>query len=179
MVGRALRNLGLPPWPSTVKYGDVLKGLPIGTGAADAAYASHVLDHLAREDGLKALREVHRILKPEGIFRTVLHDLRGIAEHYVASRETFAAYDFMRESILGQERRPRGLDTLRTWIGHSQHRWLWDEASLSAEFRHAGFRHVRRAVIGDCVSNELRPFFAQVENPDRWTVRTLALEGRK
>ena len=176
LIGSVVARARGPRWPASAEYGDILTGLPIATGTADAVYCSHVLDHLAREDGLRAIREAHRMLRPGGVFRLVLHDLEHMARTYLGRLEAgdaYAAYAFMRESILGQERRsPRGLggldSALREWRGNHRHRWMWDEASLSAELRTAGFRTVRRARFGDCTEPGLTAWFERVEREGRW-----------
>ena len=58
-------------FPANVRYGDIVLGLPISNGSADAVYASHVLEHLAREDFETALRDAHRMLRPGGVFRSL------------------------------------------------------------------------------------------------------------
>src|SRR5437763_1367029 len=104
------------PWPAGVRYGDIRKGLPVSDASADGAYCSHVLEHLSLNDFRTALRNTFRILKPGGVFRLVLPDLRLIATDYLNSRQPDAAVKFMEQSLLGQESRPTGLSGLmRSW----------------------------------------------------------------
>src|SRR6516165_10114212 len=37
-------------FPRNVRYGDIVRGLPIKDGTAKAVYASHILEHLIRVD---------------------------------------------------------------------------------------------------------------------------------
>ena len=37
-------------FPANVRYGDIVKGLPIREGTVDGVYASHVLEHLPLAD---------------------------------------------------------------------------------------------------------------------------------
>jgi len=37
-------------FPGNVRYGDIVRGLPIKDGTAKAVYASHILEHLTRAD---------------------------------------------------------------------------------------------------------------------------------
>lgn len=69
---------------------DVRRGLPFESGTFDAVYASHVLEHLEIGDGRRFVREIFRILRPEGIVRIVVPDLEGIARAYLASLEDVA-----------------------------------------------------------------------------------------
>lgn len=152
-------------FPPNVRYGDIVKGLPVPEGACEAVYCSHVLEHLALEDCRTALLNTFRIIKPGGEFRLVMPDLEHLARDYLAERSVGSAPRFMQDSGLGRERRSRSLGQLLiSAIGNSAHLWMWDFASLEAELIAAGFTGVRRAVLGD--SGQAK--FNEVENPQRW-----------
>jgi hypothetical protein len=68
-----------------VRFGDIVKGLPILPNRVDGLYASRVLEHLTLEDCLTALANSYKLLRPDGIFRLVVPDLRALAEIYNAS----------------------------------------------------------------------------------------------
>jgi SAM-dependent methyltransferase len=155
-----------PKFPKSVRYGNIALGLPLADATVDAVYCSHVLEHLAFDDLRRALKNTFRILRSQGVFRLVLPDLRLIAERHVASTAPDAADKFMRESLLGLTTRPKGLSgLLRSWLGNSNHLWMWDFASLSAELQAAGFTAIRRAALGDYAD----PEFQRVEDPERWS----------
>jgi predicted SAM-dependent methyltransferase len=155
-------------FPKNVRYGDIVKGLPLAPGSCKAVYCSHVLEHLALDDFKVALRHTFELLRPGGIFRMVLPDLEHHARDYVAalaSDEPKPSTKFMRETWMGLERRQRGMEgMLRAWLGNSMHLWMWDYRTLSAELVEAGFTRIRRARFGD--SEE--PRFKDVEDPTRW-----------
>jgi hypothetical protein len=124
-----------------------------------------VLEHLSLDDLRIALANTYRMLKPGGLFRFVLPDLRSIAATYVSSTDSDASHRFMLDAHLGVKHRPRGpMGLLRAWIGNSSHLWMWDYASLRAELIAAGFRDVRRAVHGDSEDD----MFSLVEEESRW-----------
>src|SRR5262245_13618139 len=162
-----------PDFPRNVRYGDIIRGLPVPEKSASVVYCSHVLDHLSRHDCRIALFNSFKILQPGGRFRFVLHDLEVFMDEYQDAKGTVgAAPRFMRDSILGQERRIRSIGQfLRDWLGGSQHRWLWDYPSMEAELKKVGFTNIRRAQIGDSGD----PKFAAVEHPERWD-RSLGIE---
>jgi SAM-dependent methyltransferase len=159
-----------PTFPKNVRYGDIVRGLPVSPGSCKAVYCSHVLEHLSLEDLKIALRHTLEILRPDGIFRMVLPDLEVHAREYVAAldagEEPRPATKFMKDAWLGMEWRQRGIEgALRAWLGNSMHLWMWDYKSLSAELADAGFTRIRRAQFGD--SEE--PRFKDVEEPHRWS----------
>jgi hypothetical protein len=162
-------------FPPNVRYGDIVRGLPVAENSCRGLYCSHVLEHLALIDCRKALRNSFSYLQPGGLFRMVLPDLEGLARNYLANPSSTAAHRFMRESILGSEERRRGLmGLLCSWLGNSRHLWMWDFKALEHELRHAGFNQIRRAHFGDAQD----PRFADVEDKGRFE-SCLAIECKR
>lgn len=165
LIGSVFTRVLKPAFPPAVQYGDILKGLPVPLGTADLVYCSHVLEHLALQDLRHALRNTHKCMRPGGIFRMVLPDLRALVEAYVSDPSPTSAPRFMRDTYLGHESRRRGLaGVLRASLGNSLHLWMWDYQSLSAELTAVGFTKLRRATFGDSAD----PAFAAVEERHRW-----------
>jgi SAM-dependent methyltransferase len=153
-------------FPARVRYGDIVSGLPLQESSCAGIYGSHVLEHLSLEDFDKALANVFRYLQPSGILRLVVPDLRSLAQQYIASADSEAAFQFMRKSSLGVERRSRGrAGLLRSWLGSSHHLWMWDEPAMAKKLREHGFQKIRRAEFGDSGD----PMFSAVEDVGRFT----------
>jgi SAM-dependent methyltransferase len=181
-LGRSLARLsGNPmPFPDGVRFGDVVRGLPLEDNSVDGLYASHVLEHLALEDVRIALAESRRVLRPGGVFRLVVPDLRQRARAYVeAGDEPEAAHRFLRATYLGRERRPRSLPgRVRALLGNSDHLWMFDHPAMVHELERAGFASIRPAAFGDADD----PMFAAVEDEARFIdgdFREVAIEARK
>lgn len=173
-LGRFYNRAG-PRFPDSVRYGNIVRGLPVPKGSCVAAFCSHVLEHLALDDFRTALRNTRRMMAEEGVFRLVVPDLEALARRYLADERPDAASYFMRESCLGRDTRPSGLpDFLRLWLGNSQHLWMWDYSSLVSELESAGFVSIRRAMPGDASD----PAFSLVERRDRW-VNSIGIECRR
>lgn len=174
VVGGALTRKG-PKFPANVRYGDVVRGLPVPPESCDAVYCSHVLEHLALEDLRTGLRNVLKCLKPGGIFRFVLPDLEQQVREYVSSTAAQPSVDFVHETLLGRRTRTRGLAAfVRDFLGNSAHLWMWDYKSLKVELEQAGFVDVRRASFGDSSD----PLFRDVEERSRWD-DALGIECRR
>ena len=171
LVGRVFRShfvaeRGYLVFTPNVEYGNIVRGLPVKSGACNAIYCSHVLEHLTLEDARVALRHSYDYLAPDGIFRFVLPDLEHLAKRYLESSDVGASIWFMEHSGLGRSTRNRGIEgCLREWLGNSSHLWMWDFRSLSFELEQVGFRNIRRAEFSD--SRE--PRFADVEDIGRWS----------
>lgn len=182
VAGRLLARLsGNPePFPDEVRYGDVVKGLPLAANCVDGLYASHVLEHLPLADMRIALAESLRVLKPGGVFRLIVPDLKSRARAYLdAGDAPDAAHTFMRSTYLGSEGRGNSLGSrLRAAVGNSMHLWMYDFPAMAAELERAGFVEIRRAAFGDAED----PMFARVETEDRFVTEGIvevAIEARK
>jgi hypothetical protein len=152
-------------FPKNVRYGDIVKGLPVEPNSCRGVYCSHILEHLAYDDFLTALKNTKEILMQDGIFRLVVPDLRYFANCYVSDVSAEAAETFMLATGLGLRSRPKNLvEQIKLWLSNGQHLWMWDSIGLSRELASAGFRSIRSAQFGDCPD----PHFRLVEDVDRW-----------
>ncbi|MBI4921521.1 MAG: methyltransferase domain-containing protein [Devosia nanyangense] len=104
----------------------------IPDASVELIYASHVLEHFGRRTYLQALREWRRVLQPGGVLRLAVPDFGAVAHLYVEGKL------------------PRGIEDVRGLVSGGQrdsydfHGMIFDEASLSAALREAGFRATRR-----------------------------------
>jgi Methyltransferase domain len=158
-IGRLFKR-GMTVFPDGVRFGDIVKGLPIADGSVQGIYASHVLERLSYADFWTALDRTFRLLRPGGIFRSVVPDLKNRAQKYLERLESGQAEAnswFMRSARLGLESSSRGpLELARGLIGRSAHLWMWDEISLAAALDKAGFVDIRRCRFGDCKDANFR-----------------------
>jgi hypothetical protein len=146
-----------PMFPDNVQYGDIVRGLPVPPNSCSGIYASHVLEHLALDEFRRALANTFKLLKPSGIFRTIVPDLEVACRRYMDSKESNSAEQFMRATGLGREVSPVGLEAhLRLILGRSQHLWMWDYKGLARELELAGFKKIRSCKFGDCSDSMFR-----------------------
>ncbi len=95
--------------PSVILH-DLHKPLTFAAHSYDAAYASHVLEHLAPDAAHNLLRECYRVLKPGSIMRVVVPDLEAIARGYLEALDQAEQghaqweekYDWMMLELLDQ-----------------------------------------------------------------------------
>ena len=175
LLGRLTRKYIRPRFPDNVRFGNILRDLPIKKGSCKGIYCSHVLEHLSLEDFRIAIRNSHLYLAPNGIFRLVMPDLNSLVQQYVMSSNPGASIDFMKESLIGVTKRERSLLIfLRLYIGNSHHLWLWDFKSAKSELEKAGFKEIRNAQFGDSQD----PKFNEIEDKSRWK-NCLGIECQK
>ncbi len=110
-----------------------LSRFPNGTFAA--LYASHVAEHFGYQDDLhKALREWHRVLKPDGLLLVSVPDMDVLAELFL-----------LRESLTTRDR----FEVMRMMFGGQTDSHDFHYVGLNEEFlvhflKSAGFTDVRR-----------------------------------
>lgn len=178
VVGYLMKKQLNTIFPENVKYGDIIKGLPIPDNSCDGLYCSHTLEHMALQDFRIALKNSYKILKKGGIFRCVVPDLESIAKKYLRSLENgnnSASIKFVSETILGIETRPKGVkELIKSFYGNAHHLWMWDHKSLTEELKNAGFIEIRNCVYNDSSD----PMFKFVENQERFQ-NAVAIECEK
>lgn len=153
ILGILLRRKLNTIFPENVMYGDIIKGLPVAENSCDGLYCSHTLEHLSLNDFRIALVNSYKILKKGGIFRCVVPDLEFESRIYIEELDkgnALASFDFMRNTLLGIDVRPRGVKGfLSSFFGNSHHLWMWDSKSLSEELKNVGFIQLRLAKFND------------------------------
>ena len=65
LIGKWLAKKGQGfNFPEALFFGDIVKGLPLPNESCKAIYCAHVIEHLSREDALKALGNTWKLPKP-------------------------------------------------------------------------------------------------------------------
>lgn len=174
LIGRFIRPTGVL-FPRNIRIGDVVRGLPVPTGACTLIYSSHVLEHLTYPEVRVALRNVHSYLRPGGIFRFVLPDLEAMITAYLADQPDDRCERFVASlRMVGFARKTGIRGALHSILANSSHRSHWDFDGMRSCLSQAGFRDVRRARFGDSADAA----FVDVEDPGRWE-GALGIEARK
>ena len=129
-----------------IRHVDAARRIPQGAGTVDAIYASHMLEHLDRAEARSFLAECRRVLKPCGVLRLAVPDLRTAAYQYLQMGD---AEGFMRRLQFDLDK-PRGpVARLRRMLSgrRGQHR-MYDRESLVALVESAGFVDVEPVAEG-------------------------------
>lgn len=179
VLGGMVGKLGIlnTDWNPEIVVHDLRKPLPWASESADAIYTSHTLEHLDGAQGGRLIAECHRVLKPGGVLRIVVPDLRGYVAEYEHGQ--LPATELLRElHVLGARDLGFKKEVFSLLTG-SSHRCMYDGPTLSKLLRDAGFEvrvcKPRESDIPDMESFE--------PGPEKWTpeklARNLYLEGRK
>lgn len=169
LIGTLLKPKLNTIFPQNVRYGDIVRGLPLAMSSCKGLFCAHVLEHLSLNDFRTALENSYRLLAPGGIFRCVVPDLEEAANDYLnnlQNNDKSASIRFVgKKTLLGQESRPRGIYGLLVFLyGNSGHRWKWDKHSLETELRKVGFTNIRNCNYNDSSD----PMFKLVETAENF-----------
>jgi len=162
---------------------DLRKPLPFPDNTFSAIYASHVLEHLYRSQGLVLLSECKRVLKPGGVLRLVVPDLQSMVVEYVNSKKNGAstsAADHLNDKLAFRSAAPPvGNVFVRShavWKDFHSHKWMYDADSLRHYLEAAGFRQVAKM---DFQKSDI-PGIEEVEQPTRVLDGAgVCIEGKK
>ena len=175
----SLLTRGKNRFPTNVRYGDIIGGLPgVDPNSADAVFCSHVLEHLSLQDFRIALKNTYSILKSGGTFRLVVPDLEILARGYIEnldSGDREAGIRFIKYTLMGSMVRKKGIKgMLQTGLSNAHHLWMWDHAGMIVELEKAGFTQIRRCLFNDSALD----IFKSVEDESRF-VNAVAIEAVK
>ena len=148
-AGSRLLGIEVGHWPRGVRYRDVRRGLGYPDGSLAVIYASHMLEHLYRDEALRFLEGAHRALMPGGVCRIVVPDVEQIVHWYLAhqrepleTRHESSSDVLMGLMLLRPKRAGNGSGPLRfarRLADLHEHKWMYDREGLLALFREAGF----------------------------------------
>ncbi len=174
------------PWPTNVTIADVRRKLPFPEGVFDAAYASHLLEHLYRDAAIRFLVEVQRVVRSGGLVRLLVPDLAAIVREYRGEatmegglHQDDSARRLCERLLMRAESSPhRGLfrSIYAAKTDFHSHKWMYDGASLARLMTEAG--------LHDCQIMSYReskiPHIDVVEMPGRFLNGAgVAVEGRR
>ena len=113
--------------------------LPIHSQKYDLVYMSHILEHVPWFQTVDLLKEVHRILKGNGIVEVWVPDFKKIVDAYICQKPGDKWFKFNEDK------------NFMTWINgrlftygpgeENWHRATFDEPFLREQLKKAGFRH--------------------------------------
>ena len=151
------------PWRPDVIVHDVIRTLPFQDNSLDGIYASHILEHLYLDEAKQLLQECFRVLRPNGVLRVVVPDLRAIALEYLGSTTIDDSSDRTSAELPADRMnkrlgfrppaRPTGNVLRQMYIAVKDfhtHKWMYDADSLAYYLRGVGFDEVQEMPF--CVS---------------------------
>jgi len=146
-------------WNPDIIIHDVRKPLPFPDNSINVIYSSHLLEHLYLENAKELLKECYRALKPNGILRIVVPNLKAFILKYLEESDSNSTKAEVSDSAADKLNQRLGFhkpEPLKGNIfykiytctkGYHSHKWLYDSYSLQKYFANAGFREVEEKQI--------------------------------
>ena len=126
---------------------DLRFGIPAADASLEAAYHSHMLEHLSYQDGLTFLEKIFKALRPGGLHRIIVPDLEAFAKAYVGT-DSFLL-DKYKEHVLAEH-----ADIYQTkasifmgMLHNHGHLCGWDWETLHWALERIGFTRIRRTLF--------------------------------
>lgn len=131
---------------------DLLKPLPIPSNSADYVFSEHFFEHFNIEDAQMIMRDLMRVLKPGGVMRIAMPDLKWVVNNYLHTPinkdpviKNFG-FDFVKT-------RAEWMNMSFRWWGHQ---WLYDWEELERRIKDAGFEKIEQCKMKKSKHKDLR-----------------------
>ena len=136
-------TLDIDPSTKPTIVGDIADMHQIKDGSVDAVWSSHNLEHLEAYAVPKALKEIHRVLKPGGMFLVTLPDLEQIAALIIDGRLNDTVYESVSGPITPLDMLFGFQKSMAAGNAFMAHRSGFTAATLQQHLSDAGFKEIR------------------------------------
>ena len=118
---------------------DLRQPLPFADNTISAIYSEHVIEHLTSAEGVFALSECRRVLKPNGVVRIATPDLTYLLMRYFF---LWRSQDWI--TTFGYQHLKTRAEMVNLSFREWGHQHLYDYEELVRRFREAGFTRIAR-----------------------------------
>jgi predicted SAM-dependent methyltransferase len=174
-------NTNWYPNTNAAVFLDATKPFPLPTTSFDYAYSEHMIEHLTEPGGANMIREAFRVLKPGGkfrlstpdinfLFRLMRPDLSELEERYIR---------WAGVPTQGDDG-PTALSVVNNFVRAWGHTFIYDEPTLAASMRAAGFVEIKPFKVLESDDPELRglEYVARMDE-GFLQLETMTIEGTK
>lgn len=137
---------------------DATGPFPLPSGAVDYVFAEHLIEHVPYSDALRMLHESYRVLSPGGRIRLATPDLDALVSLLGDGQGKLGARyaTWLCESYFPDAQGPSATFAVNQAFRGWGHRFVYDEATLTATLEAAGFADVERHPFGASATPELK-----------------------
>lgn len=158
---------------------NVINGLPFSDASVSFAYSSYLLEHLHyQKEAPFFIQEIHRVLKPGGVFRVCVPNIRPYMRAYLDENQDF--FDYV-EQTWGFSLGKLPLEKVLNYAGSGHtpgildgHKFGYDDNTLIHLLRNAGFSAIYSCQYMKSRHDELRvdldPLIRESYNAEKLTL---------
>jgi predicted SAM-dependent methyltransferase len=146
---------------------DISDGLPLDTDSIDYVVSIHALQEVAYPDLVPALKELRRVLKPDGVLRLGLPDLDRTIQAYLKKDRSYFPIPDKEATSLGAK-----LVVHLIWYGYT--RTFFTHDFVEELLLKAGFREVDQ-----CGHGKTHSQYSGIVELDSWGAESLFVEAIK
>lgn len=134
---------GKVAFPEHVRYFDLTKPLPFENNSVDGVYASHVWEHLYWDTAVFATSEAHRVLKPGGLIRLAVPNLKEMIAEYLNNSDPRAARTLQKRLLFHPDAPAKNsvYRLYQCYYSFHHHKVMYDPALMIDLLASAGFRN--------------------------------------
>ena len=165
-----------------IVYLDARKPFPLADSSFDVVFFEHMIEHIDYADGLRCLRECHRVLRPGGRVRIATPSLDRLVRLYddepteLQRRYVRWAIDSFVEDADAELPGFVLNNFFRAW----GHRFIYDGRTLRHALETAGFVDVEEHTVGESGDDRLRGLERHLYEAAEFNAfETLVLEARR
>lgn len=130
---------------------DLRRPLPFKENSVDFIFNEHFIEHLTVEEGQVVIKDMMRVLKPGGVMRIAMPDLKDCIDIYLDKR--WKERDLIKNHGLDFVETPAELMNMSfSWWGH---KWIYDWMELRRRLKQAGYVKVKKGKHSKSVYKEL------------------------
>jgi predicted SAM-dependent methyltransferase len=149
-----------PVTPDTIQL-DATKPLPFESKSFDRVYTEHFIEHLDHIEGLRFLRECHRILVSGGRIRLATPDITFLFKLYLnPTSETMRYCAWATESFIRKTLYVSPTYVINNFFKNFGHKFIYDKPLLHSVLVEAGFTDI---VLDAAIGKSNDPEFVGVE----------------
>ena len=188
--------------PDNIVVHDLRKGIPFKNDSVDAVYHSHLLEHIDRSNVKNFLREVFRVLKPNGVHRIVVPNLYFLCKSYIENYNKCNAENIISEkhdnyiaAILEQSVRKEAYGSSKQnkvlriieniLLGDARkrgetHQWMYDDINLAHILNEIGFKNIKTQTFSSSYILNWNKYRLDLdEDNNEYKYGSLYIEARK
>jgi predicted SAM-dependent methyltransferase len=129
---------------------DLRQGLLLEENSCDFIYSSHFFEHLSYQQGIGLMTDCYRALRPEGVFRIALPDMREVFDRYL--RGDYEHFDLLKGRLNPDMESETAslIDYVNTGVYEGGgHKFIYDEEKLKLILRKIGYSSANRSAYQD------------------------------